>query len=53
MNKREKRERMLEVIERLKCVYPNAECALEFGGDPWKLLVMGRLSAQCTDKRVN
>ena len=53
MNKREKRERMLEVIERLKRVYPNAECALEYGGDPWKLLVMGRLSAQCTDKRVN
>ena len=30
-----------------------AVCALEFDGEPWKLLVMGRLSAQCTDARVN
>ncbi|MBR2930955.1 MAG: endonuclease III [Clostridia bacterium] len=44
---------MLGVIEALKAVYPDAECALEYGGDPWRLLVMGRLSAQCTDKRVN
>ena len=53
MNKREKKERIAEIISRLKTVYPNAECALEYGGDPWRLLVMGRLSAQCTDKRVN
>ena len=33
--------------------YPEAECALRYGGDPWRLLVMGRLSAQCTDARVN
>ena len=44
---------MLEIIERLKELYPVAECALEYGSDPWRLLVMGRLSAQCTDKRVN
>ena len=53
MTKKEKRERMARVVERLKEMYPEAECALEFGGDPWRLLVMGRLSAQCTDKRVN
>ncbi|MBR7116391.1 MAG: endonuclease III [Clostridia bacterium] len=53
VTKREKRERMLTVIERLKAVYPDAECALLYNGDPWRLLVMGRLSAQCTDKRVN
>ena len=53
MNKREKKERILAVIERLREVYPDAECALEYQGDPWRLLVMGRLSAQCTDKRVN
>lgn len=41
------------VADRLAEIYPNAECALEFGGEPWKLMVMGRLSAQCTDKRVN
>lgn len=53
MTKREKRERMLAIIERLKEIYPDAPCALEYNGDPWRLLVMGRLSAQCTDKRVN
>ena len=44
---------MSAIIERLKELYPNAECALEYENDPWRLLVMGRLSAQCTDKRVN
>ncbi len=53
MTKKEKRERLSAVVERLKNVYPDAECALKFNGDPWKLLVMGRLSAQCTDARVN
>ena len=53
MTKQEKKRLASAVTERLKAVYPNAECALEYGGDPWKLLVMGRLSAQCTDKRVN
>ena len=53
MNKKEKRERLSEVVERLKEIYPNSECALEYEGDPWKLLVMARLSAQCTDARVN
>ena len=53
MTKREKRERIAEVIERLRSVYPEALCALEYGGDPWRLLVMARLSAQCTDERVN
>ena len=37
----------------LEGIYPEAVCALESGGDPWRLLVMGRLSAQCTDARVN
>ena len=53
MTKKEKRERLALVIERLKQVYPEAECALEYEGDPWRLLVMARLSAQCTDARVN
>lgn len=44
---------MAQVVERLKGVYPDSVCALEYGGEPWKLLVMGRLSAQCTDARVN
>ena len=53
LTKKEKRDRIAKISEILKQIYPNAECALEFEGDPWKLLVMGRLSAQCTDKRVN
>ena len=53
MTKTEKRKRLAEIVERLKVIYPEAECALQYGGDPWKLLVMGRLSAQCTDARVN
>ena len=53
MNKKEKKERMAAIVAALKEVYPVPVCALESGGDPWKLLVMGRLSAQCTDARVN
>ncbi|MBQ1976167.1 MAG: endonuclease III [Clostridia bacterium] len=40
-------------VEILRELYPDAECSLESGGDPWRLLVMARLSAQCTDERVN
>ena len=53
MTKDEKRKRLAGIVEALKEIYPEAECALHYGGDPWKLLVMGRLSAQCTDARVN
>lgn len=53
MTKKEKRTRLAQIVERLEEIYPDAECALEYGGDPWRLLVMGRLSAQCTDARVN
>ena len=50
---RGKKERAEAIHNVLKELYPNAECALEFQGDPFRLLVMARLSAQCTDKRVN
>ena len=53
MTKKEKKERLSNIVERFKQIYPEAVCALEYGGDPWRLLVMGRLSAQCTDARVN
>lgn len=53
MTKREKKERLALIVDRLKELYPEAECALQYGGDPWRLLIMGRLSAQCTDARVN
>lgn len=50
---RGKKARAEAIRERLKELYPEAACALEFGNDPFRLLVMARLSAQCTDKRVN
>ena len=53
MTKGEKKKRLAKIVERLKEIYPEAECALHYEGDPWKLLIMGRLSAQCTDKKVN
>ena len=42
----------LEIIERLKQEYPDAECSLDYN-EAWKLLVSVRLAAQCTDARVN
>lgn len=53
MTKAEKRKRLALVVDALKGVYPDAACSLEYEGDAWRLLVMGRLSAQCTDARVN
>ena len=53
MTKKEKKEILAKVVAALKDVYPEAKCSLEYEGDPWKLLIMGRLSAQCTDERVN
>ena len=53
LTKKEKRIRAEQAADILKKRYPDAVCALNFGGDPWRLLVMGRLSAQCTDARVN
>jgi endonuclease-3 len=47
-----KKQRTLEIIERLKKEYPDADCTLEYD-DAWKLLVSVRLAAQCTDARVN
>ncbi len=37
----------------LQKLYPESQCGLEYGGDPYKLLVAAILSAQCTDRRVN
>lgn len=48
-----KQKNALEAIERLKKLYPAAACSLRYEGDPFRLLVMARLSAQCTDARVN
>ena len=47
-----KEELALQVIERLKKEYPDADCTLDYD-QAWKLLVSVRLAAQCTDARVN
>lgn len=47
------KERMSAAAEKLKKLYPDAACSLEYENEPWRLLVMGKLSAQCTDARVN
>lgn len=47
-----KKQRTLEIIERLKKEYPDADCTLDYN-EAWKLLVSVRLAAQCTDARVN
>lgn len=46
-------KRAAETERRLRELYPDAQCSLEADSDPWRLLVMARLSAQCTDERVN
>lgn len=47
-----KEELTLEIIDRLKKEYPDADCTLDYD-QAWKLLVSVRLAAQCTDARVN
>ncbi len=46
------KERAALAVALLEKEYPNAECSLNYK-DPFQLLVATRLSAQCTDKRVN
>ena len=41
-----------KVAAALEALYPDAVCSLEYD-EPWKLLILARLSAQCTDARVN
>lgn len=47
-----KKERALLAVEALKKEYPDALCSLT-AGNPLELLIATRLSAQCTDARVN
>lgn len=47
-----KKERVIEAVNRLEKLYPEAICSLEYK-DAFQLLIATRLSAQCTDKRVN
>ena len=47
-----KKQRAVIAVERLKQRYPEAICSLNYSS-AWQLLVATRLSAQCTDARVN
>ena len=46
------KEKVSSIIEILKARYPDALCALHYGKD-YELMIAVRLSAQCTDARVN
>ena len=48
----DKKKLAAEVISLLKEEYPDVKCALIYT-KPHELLIATRLSAQCTDKRVN
>lgn len=48
----QERERMQEVLRRLRQEYPDARIRLRFR-NPFELLIATILSAQCTDERVN
>lgn len=47
-----KKQKAKNIIELLKAEYPEVKCALIYS-EPHELLIATRLSAQCTDKRVN
>lgn len=49
---RTRKKRAAEVISLLRDEYPDVKCALTYE-QPHELLIATRLSAQCTDKRVN
>lgn len=46
------KKKVTEIIARLKDRYPEAPCALQYEKD-YELMIAVRLSAQCTDARVN
>ncbi|PZO48359.1 MAG: endonuclease III [Phormidesmis priestleyi] len=47
-----KKPRALEILTRLKLMYPAAPCSLDYES-PMQLMVATMLAAQCTDARVN
>ncbi len=47
-----KKERALAAINGLSEIYPDGKCSLTYK-KPYELMIAGRLSAQCTDARVN
>lgn len=51
-SKAKKKERAARAVELLEIKYPDAACSLSYA-KPHELMISGRLSAQCTDARVN
>ena len=49
---KEQKERAKKIIKRLRELFPRTAIVLKYS-NPWELLVAVRLSAQCTDKKVN
>ncbi len=47
-----KKEKAYKAVEALEKLYPDAICSLNYS-DAFQLLIATRLSAQCTDARVN
>ena len=47
-----KKEKALQVCDVLDTLYPDAACSLQYE-KPYELMIAVRLSAQCTDARVN
>lgn len=48
----DKKTKILKAVESLERLYPDAICSLNYT-DAFQLLIATRLSAQCTDARVN
>lgn len=48
----DKKTKVLKAVESLEMLYPDAICSLNYT-DAFQLLIATRLSAQCTDARVN
>ncbi len=48
----EREQKVQAIVEALKQAYPDPQCALHYKKD-YELMIAVRLSAQCTDKRVN
>ena len=46
------KDEAIKIIEKLKEVYPDAKCSLDFE-TPFQMMIAVMLSAQCTDERVN
>ena len=51
-SKVKKQQRASEIVSRLRTIYPDSKCSLNYNSDH-ELLVATILSAQCTDHRVN